>query len=264
MAITYDGLIEQIEKTAVKCGFEDFKFTEGQNWTISLLKDELAKWKSILKQKTDEKRAVKNIINAAKDFFVKSDKVFKGDMYIIDCVYVLPGPIAKKSLVGDVFLQIDDSYVDPIQKVILNGETYGVWYIEDVSLMKQGMTAAIDNGVEYESCAEKVEDDSVVRNELATMLDETYNDMDDFITIPKQQDPKIFTRKKVFRLESGSARPVLLNIQLLPTVVTEKDLENVEYCLKLDNTAGGKIPVYYVRIRISFSHYNINLRYEYT
>ena len=119
MAITFDGLVEQIEKVAVKCGIEDFEFIAGPDWTIPLLKEELARWKEILKQQTAKKKEIKSIVTTAKDFFVKTDKVFKGDMYIIDCKYALPGPAARKSLVGDVFLQIDDDFMDPIRNGIL-------------------------------------------------------------------------------------------------------------------------------------------------
>lgn len=264
MAVTYDGLIEQIEKTAVKCGVEDFEFLAGPDWTIPLLKEELAKWKEILKKETEKKRAVKSLVNTAKDFFVKSDKVFKGDMYLIDCEYILPGPVAKKSLIGDVFLQIDDDFIDPIKEVLTGGESKGIWYIRDVSEMKQKMTAAMDAGIAYESDLKPMDDPSLIRDELTKLLDETYKDIDDFVTIPRQDDPRIFTRKKIFQLESEGVHPVLLNIQLLPTVATEEALEEVEFCLKQDDTADGKIAVYYIRIRISFTHYIVNLKYKYT
>lgn len=264
MAVTYDGLIEEIEKVATKCGVEDLEFLAGPDWTIPLLKEELARWKFELKRKTEERRAAKRIIANAKDFFVKSDKVFKGDAYIVDCEYVLPGPIAKNSLLGDVFLQIDDDFVEPIRGVLLNGNSIGVWYIDDITKMKQEMTIAMDNGSAFVPNIKKVEDETSIRTELTSMVNETYTDIDDFITIPKQTDPKIFTRKKVFRLEMGGAHPVLLNIQLIPTVTTEEMLEEVEFCLKPDGTTDGKIPVYYVRIRISFSHYIANLKYRYT
>ena len=52
MAVTFDSLVEQIEKVAAKCGVEDLEFLAGPDWTIPLLKEELAKWKELLKQKT--------------------------------------------------------------------------------------------------------------------------------------------------------------------------------------------------------------------
>lgn len=264
MAVTFDGLIEQIEKVATKCGVEDFEFIAGPDWTIPLLKEELSRWKEILKQKTAEKKAVKSIITTAKDFFVKSDKVFKGDAYIIDCIYVLPGPVSKKALVGEVFLQIDDDFIDPIRQVLFHGETHGVWYIPSIAAMKQDMSTAITGGVQYVSKFHPMEDGSAVREELDRLLNETYHDLDDFRTIPKQEDPMIFTRKKIFRLQFPGMRDVLLNIQLLPTVTTEETLEEVEYCMKLDGLTEGKNPVYYLRIRIAFSHYTVNLKYKYT
>ena len=126
------------------------------------------------------------------------------------------------------------------------------------------MTSAIDSGIEYESTLQKMEYDIPIREELNRLMDETYCDIDDFITIPKQEDPLIFTHKKIFQLEYPGIRSAWLNIQLLPTVTTEEDLEEVEYCLKSDESTGGKIPVFYARIRISFSHYIVNLKYKYT
>ena len=264
MAVTFDNLVEQIEKVAVKCGVEDLEFLAGPDWTIPLLKEELAKWKELLKQKTAEKRAVKSIIKTAKDFFVKTDKVFKGDAYIIDCKYVLPGPIAEKTLIGDMFLQIDDDFVNAITHVLLHDNPNHVYYINDIALLKQMMTISIDLATTFNSPFKPMDDDASIREKLNKLLEETYGDIDDFVTIPKQDDPQIFTRKKIFRLESPGIKDALINIQLLPTITTEEALEEVEYCLKPDDAAGGKIPVYYARIRISFSHFIVNIKYKYT
>lgn len=264
MAVTFDSLIEEIEKVAVKCGVEDFEFIAGPDWTIPLLKEELARWKEILKKKNAKKKAVKSIISTVKDFFVKTDKVFKGDAYIVDCKYLIPGPVAKKSLVGEVYLQIDDDFIEPITTVLLHEDPNHVYYINNIALLKQKLTTAINDAVSFDSPLQPMDDESKIREDLARMIDETYHDIDDFITIPKQSDPMIFARKKIFQLEFPEMRPVKLNIQLLPTVATEDALEEVEYCLKPDESDGGRIAIFYARFRIAFSHFIVNIKYKYT
>lgn len=271
MAVTVESLKEEIVKISVELGVDDLEHIYGgQDFDIPTLKQELLIWKEKLKKHRDSAREEKKEIKGIRDFFVKLQRIFKEDSYIYNGKYIYPGISTESELPGSMLLDIQEEFRDIISPIFFKEMSKNTLiYIPSIDKAKKSLDVEGSSDDKKKALLDVVECDveetdtgkEVIRN-ILTFLNEIENDRDGFITIPEQNDTDVFSIKKIFRLSYEDCPDVDMSLQLLPTV-TEENLQLVEYVCRKRDDVGGDTSIYYIRIRIPYSYFELNIKYHY-
>lgn len=271
MAITIESLMNDIIKISVELGVDDLEHTYGgRDWDIPSLKQELVKWKEKLKIHKDSIREEKKEIKEIRDFFVKLQRIFKEDSYIYNGKYIYPGTSTASELPGSMLLDIQEEYRDIIRPIFFQGmDKNTLIYIPSINEAKKSLDIEGTNDDKKKALLNVVEcgieDTDTGKKIIQSMtkfLNEIEDDRDGFITVPEQDDANVFSIKKIFHLSYEGCPDVDMSLQLLPTV-TEENLQMVEYVCRKRDDIGGDTSIYYIRIRIPYSYFDLHIKYHY-
>lgn len=283
MAVTYETLITDIQKRMARLGYDDLEELAGPDHDIQSLK-ELKK--RLMQEEKDLKSTKKELTKdtkAMRDFLVKVSRIMKDDFYINKEGIIIPGKKTESEMKGKFTLESRPEYIMTINLILFstysvsgttligNESEHDLVYCRDISELKGLMDEFPDKKEAILDTAIKRGIVRIVDNpEYSHKIQQIEKEMsdikavsDDFISVPiNTDDEEIFSIKKMFSIQYKDFPEMDVNIQLFP-YINDKGFDFAEFMTGIFYEKKGETTLYYTRVHISFSYFDIHIQYLY-